>query len=189
MTPDAFTGLWRRRSVALGHGVPHEPASVHWIQWGDRFLDLRVASDGEAAPLSSTGCFGGTTSWTEPVLTWHHDLDSRGSSTADEGTISWLDGDLVEQGEALLGGDPVPYVEVWERCTPSMPEHGRAWVPWPGALAIEVDGHRMAALVHAGGQWAAAISSRRADGRWAIGDHAGAEPLLARLRDALLGNR
>jgi len=187
VTPDAFSGLWRRRSVALGDGAPDERASVHWIQWGDRFVDLRVPTGGgEEGPLSDLGVFAGTTTWAEPVLTWHHELDSRDGGAADEGVVSWCDGDLIERGEALNDGQPVPYVEVWERCTPPMPADGRAWVPWPGGLAVEVDGHRMAALVHAGGRWAGAVSRRRADGRWVLEDHAGEPSLLDRLGDALL---
>ena len=187
MTPDVFSGLWRRRSVAIGDGEPHEPASVHWIQWGDRFLDVRQPVDDGAPLLSGPGVFGGTTTWREPALTWRHELDSQPGAAADEGVVSWDRELLVERGSADIDGEAVPYEEVWERVTVPMPAAGRAWSPWRGALAVEVDGHRMAAVVDPDGSWFGALSRREPDGRWDLGPCVGERALLRVLHDVLLG--
>lgn len=187
MTPDAFAGLWRRRSLTIGDGEPTEPAAVHWIQWGDRFLDLRAPLAGEPVPpLCGPGLFGGITTWAEPVLTWHHEFDSDPGSGADAGAVSWEDGHLVERGTATISGVPTPYVEVWERITSVLPAEGRALSPWAGASVVEADGHRMAGVVRPDGRWFGARSSRDDDGCWSIVDQIGDLELLRALRAALL---
>lgn len=185
MTPARFTGLWRRVSVAVGEQQPDERASVHWLQAGDRFVDLRRPLDGQSA-LSGPRAFGGTTAWRAPVLTWHHELDSRPGPSADEGHITWDgDGRLTERGVVAVAGETLPYVEVWERQTPAGPADGRAWSPAPGALAVEVAGHRMAITVTEGGRWAGGLWASR-DGGWALADRAGDAYVLAGLYDILL---
>lgn len=184
MTPDAFSGLWRRRSLQLGGAVPSEPAAVRWIQWGDHYLDVRLPA-GEPQPFCGPGTFGGTTSWSEPVLTWHHTFDSQPGGAADEGTVRWLGDDLLEEhGVAVLDAVEVPYVEVWARVGPR-PTTGRHWSPASGAIAIEAGPHRMAAAVGDDGAWAAGRSARDDAGSWRLVETTGDTDLIAVLRPAL----
>lgn len=187
MTPAAFGGLWRRRSLAIGDARPSEPARVHWIQWGDHYLDLRVPEGAAVArPFCGPGTFGGTTSWTDPVLTWHHQLDSGPGADADEGTVRWLADDLIEErGTAVIDGVPTEYVEVWARAG-EVPERGRHWSPADGALAVEAGPDRIAAVVDATGAWAAGRSHADAAGSWRVLDVAGDAGLLAVLHPALV---
>lgn len=187
MTPALYAGLWRRRSLAIGDGLPSEPAEVHWIQWGDRFIDLRSPRPRQPpSPLCGPGMFAGTTTWTNRVLTWHHELDSDSGGGADAGVVSWHGPQLVERGTATIDGVPTPYVEVWERMTSVLPPEGRAWTPRLGASAIEVGPHRMAAVVEPDGRWLGARSSRQPDGSWVIVGEVGACDLLRVLGPALL---
>lgn len=187
MTPDVFSGVWRRRSIAIGEGKPDEPASVHWIQWGDRFLDVRQPHR-DGARLSGPGVFGGSTTWREPVLTWHHELDSAPGGATDAGDISWADDDLVEVGSFDVDGRAVPYVEVWERLTDPLPTDGRVWSPWANAMALEVDGYRAVAVIMPDGRWLGAMSGRDGVNRWQLSSCVGDAGLLGgAVRRALLG--
>lgn len=187
MTPDAFSGLWRRRSLAIGDAAPSEPAAVHWIQWGEHFVDLRIPDAAEARSFCGPGAFGGTTSWAEPVLTWHHALDSGPGADADAGTVRWLGDDLIEErGVAVIDGAPTTYVEVWARVGPR-PAHGRQWSPGGGAIAVEAGPHCIAAVVDATGAWAAGRSEVGPTGDLRLVEVAGHTGLLAVLHPALLG--
>lgn len=185
MTGGPFDGLWRRRSLRLGDAAPSETASVHWIQWGDHYLDLRVP-DGRPQPFCGPGTFGGATTWADPVLTWHHGLDSAPGGGADEGVIRWLaEGLLEERGVAPMADGPLPYVEVWSRIG-ARPDAGRCWSPAPGAFAVEAGPDRMAALVHSSGVWCAGRSRLARGGAWRLCESAGGGALPSSLRAALL---
>lgn len=111
MIPPEFTGAWRRHSLTLGDGEPHEPQRVVWIQADAAFADLRLP----VAAGADTNCFAGTTTWDAPRLHWHHDVGLDPPGSADEGDVEW-DGDaLVERGVFVIEGEPTPYVEVWRR--------------------------------------------------------------------------
>lgn len=188
MTDRPFDGLWRRRSLQLGDGTPSEVATVHWIQWGHRYLDLRVP-DGGPQPFCGPGTFGGNTTWADPVLTWHHELDSEPGGGADEGEIRWLaDGLVEERGVAAMPDGPLPYVELWARVGPR-PSTGRCWFPEQGAVAVEAGPHRMAALVDGTGAWCAGRSRLAGDGVWQLCETAGNGDLPPSLRGALLDRR
>ncbi len=185
MTPDAFAGLWRRRSLQLGDAPPSEPAAVHWIQWGDHYLDVRVPI-AEPSPFCGPGTFGGTTTWADPVLTWHHAIDSEPGAAADEGTVRWLTDDVIEErGVAVLDGVDVPYVEVWARVG-GRPGTGRHWATAAGALAVEAGPHRVAATVRADGAWAGARSELRSGVGWEVVDAVGDADLVAVLRPVVV---
>jgi hypothetical protein len=113
--PPEFWGAWRRVSIALGGGPPHEPARVDWLQGPSAFADLRLPIDATDEPL----CFAGTTTFSPTRLTWHHDLDLGTEIGADTGVVSWRDGDLVEEGVFTIAGRETPYVEVWRRTAPA----------------------------------------------------------------------
>ncbi len=185
MTPDAFAGLWRRRSLQLGDAPPSEPAAVYWIQWRDHYLDVRMPV-AEPSPFCGPGTFGGTTSWADPVLTWHHALDSEPGAAADEGTVRWLAQDLIEErGVAVLDGIDVRYVEVWARVG-GRPGAGRHWSPGAGTLAVEAGPHRMAATLAGDGAWAAARGELRTGVGWHVVETAGDAGLATALHPVLV---
>lgn len=109
--PPEFWGAWLRVSIARDGGRPQEPARVDWLQGPSAFADLRVPIDAGDELL----CFAGTTTWSPPRLTWHHDLDLGTDIGADTGEVSWHNGDLVEEGVFMIDGRETPYVEVWRR--------------------------------------------------------------------------
>lgn len=125
--PERFRGAWQRVSLSLDGGPPAEPAVVIWLQADEAFADLRLprnVRDTAHAPA----CFAGITTWDAPQLRWHHHLDldrdgepvpedeeAEAGATGDVGLVSWEGGDLVERGTFVIGGRPVPYVEVWRR--------------------------------------------------------------------------
>ena len=111
MTPQDLTGAWRRVSIAVGDGPAVEPASVVWIQVGDRYADLRIPTDPGASPAS----FAGTTSWDDPFLSWAHDLDLDPSGAPDVGHLRHEGDDLVETGTSDGPDGAVTYTEVWRR--------------------------------------------------------------------------
>lgn len=111
MTPDRFTGTWRRTSISIDGALPSEPAEVVWIQVGDVYADLRVPHH----PGEPVGSFAGTTSWEAPSLRWSHELDLVTGGTDDVGAITGEGDDLVESGTFELDGRTVPYLERWRR--------------------------------------------------------------------------
>ncbi len=76
-----FVGAWRRRSIAVPGGQPVEPCEAWWIQAGDAFVDVRVASQGmedNGLPYSSTRAFAGWFEIADGEVRWHVELDSDG---------------------------------------------------------------------------------------------------------------
>ena len=117
MIPAAFQGAWQRVSIAVDGGEAHEPATVVWVQTEEAYADLRIPTDGDdGQPMS----FAGTTSWDEPHLTWHHEIDLADepdpTEDGDVGEVTWDGDDLVERG-TFTDGDGLQhtYVEVWRR--------------------------------------------------------------------------
>lgn len=111
MTPDRFTGAWRRTSIAVDGADPVVGAEVRWVQAGDHYADLRIPVAPEEPPV----CFAGTTTWDDPDLRWAHELDLDPAGGEDVGAITDDGDDLVETGSFERDGRTVPYVERWER--------------------------------------------------------------------------
>ena len=114
MIPDAFQGAWQRVSIAVDDGPPEEPATVVWVQTEEAYADLRIPTGGDdRQPMS----FAGTTSWDEPHLTWHHEIDLADEpGDGDVGEVAWDGDDLVETGTFTDDdGSLHTYVEVWRR--------------------------------------------------------------------------
>lgn len=111
--PSHFTGAWRRRSIALDGGEPHEPATVVWVQSSSDYADVRVPVDGVDEPPMS---FAGRVRWDGWCLRWSHeiDLDDR-PGDEDVGRVWFEEGLLFEAGTFQLPDGPRRYVEVWER--------------------------------------------------------------------------
>lgn len=113
--PGEFTGGWRRVSITVGDGEPHEDMSVWWLQSATHHADLRVplvpGSPAEQDILS----FAGTTTWDGAWLTWTPALTLVPSDRPDTGLVSWDDGDLLEAGSFEVDGAEVPYLERWRR--------------------------------------------------------------------------
>jgi hypothetical protein len=184
--PPDFTGAWRRLSLTLGDGEPHEPQAVVWVQARRAFADLRLpVVDG-----AETNCFAGETTWAAPRLHWHHDVGFEPPGAADEGEVEWDGEDLVERGDFLIDGALVPYVEVWHREPASVGAYLclRAVEDQPGG-GTRVVGRLVQAADHSvavvdrradGGGLSACYRRRGADGRWAavaaLGGGEGATP-------------
>jgi hypothetical protein len=110
--PDGFVGAWRRVSIVLGSGAPHEPSDVLWLQARKAFADLRLPRGRGAEPVA----FAGVTSWDPPALTWRHRLDLA-PCAPDVGTVEWRGADLIERGAMFVDGELTTYEEVWRRDT------------------------------------------------------------------------
>jgi hypothetical protein len=110
--PSEFVGAWYRKGISIDNAEPTEPQTVWWLQTPFAFADIRVplVADGEA------DSFAGHTTWSEPALTWHRELDLHRQAVADIGTIVWDGDDMLEDGTFGFGGkQPVPYQERWCR--------------------------------------------------------------------------
>jgi hypothetical protein len=106
-----MTGGWVRNGIAVDGAPATEPALVWWLQAPSKHADLRVPLDGEQGLM----CFAGTTSWSDPSLTWTPELELDPSAFEDVGVISWDGPDLMEAGSFTDGSREVGYVERWQR--------------------------------------------------------------------------
>ena len=129
MIPERFRGAWQRVSLSIDDGPWHEPARVVWVQAGSAFADLRLplrtarAQHDRVVHLAPEPhpslSFAGTTSWTEPYLSWNHRLDLYNEAGSDDGStdvaaVGWDHDRLVAAGTFERCGQRVGYVEVWE---------------------------------------------------------------------------
>ncbi len=129
MIPAEFRGGWVRNGIAVGGTEMTEPAVVWWLQAGSAHCDLRLPRDGAGQVM----CFAGKTTWDEPRLTWHPEVELDPSAFEDVGEVSWSGPDLIETGSFADAGDEIGYVERWQRLPGS--EHD--------VLALRCDGGRI----------------------------------------------
>ena len=122
--PGWLQGVWRRqgRFLDVGSGDPgsgetdpeetEEVSDVLWIQAGAYFADVRVArrEDGPLADLDRTQAFSGTVTYDNPVVTWRHDLDTRGRPRGYEDRA-----EVEPQGPDRLCERGPGYLERWQR--------------------------------------------------------------------------
>lgn len=143
MIPETFVGAWRRVSIALDGGPAEEPTEVFWLQGYSTYADIRVPGDGMTDGLE---CFAGHTTWEPPCLRWSHDIDLAGGPAAsvDVGHVAWDGDDLVETGVFSIGGDELPYVEIWRR----QPTTGSRVVEITdaGFIRVEIGEHALTVL-------------------------------------------
>jgi hypothetical protein len=132
--PARFVGAWERTELAVDGAVVGDAGRVVWVEAGVAYVDVRGPGG-----FAGATTFGGVASWDEPFLTWAHDVDADAESGGvDRGRISFVDGDLVEEGE--VDGDPVVrYREVW---TPLPVGVGPVLVArTDGGIAVRVGAH------------------------------------------------
>ena len=111
--PDAFVGVWRCVSFAVGNDPPSQYSRVVWMQARSRFADIRTPAEGAPAGVEPKS-FSGYASWDAPRLTWNREIDL-GEPRDDIGTMSWRGEDLIESGELQREGQTLAFEEVWRR--------------------------------------------------------------------------
>jgi hypothetical protein len=116
-----FAGAWRRRSIVVPGGEPTEPCEAWWIQAGEAFVDVRVASPGEednGLPYSSTRAFAGRFEIVDGEVRWHVELDSYGPSPRTDRSAAR--GLFIDADDPLLMIEDAPgrFREEWVQHAP-----------------------------------------------------------------------
>ena len=114
--PENLVGVWQRESIQINDDKPYEDSRVFWLQAPYRYADMRVPITGSQVEQMA---FAGRQLWSEPVLTFNHELDLSGSFPQDVGILSWDEETLVESGSVELPRGVINYVERWHRRTPA----------------------------------------------------------------------
>jgi hypothetical protein len=100
---------------------------VLWLQTDRWYADMRMPVeeavpgivDGPETPFARPWAFAGTATWTEPVMTWHHLLDSEPDPGVDSNLLEPAGPVMVEKGLIEWEGGFVPFTEEWQRISPS----------------------------------------------------------------------
>ena len=112
--PENLIGVWQRESIQINDDKPYEDSRVLWLQAPYRYADMRVPiSNAEEDQMAFTG----GQLWSEPLLTFNHELDLTGSLSKDAGILSWDGETLIESGSVELPDGVLNYVERWHRRT------------------------------------------------------------------------
>ena len=106
--PARFVAAWERGELGVD-GEPVAGGRAVWVEAGRAFVDVRGPGG-----FASDTTFAGTTSWSEPYLTWHRTVDAEPDGGVDRGRITFVGDDLVEEGE-YIAGRVVTYREHWHR--------------------------------------------------------------------------
>ncbi len=137
--PSEMRGGWIRNGIAIDGGPEAEDTLVWWLQASSMHCDLRVPYVGTDGLMS----FAGITTWEEPSLTWHPEVELNPSIFEDIGEITWDGPDMMEAGRYEDDGRDVSYVERWQRLPGSDGEHlalrcvgGRIVCTGPYALTV-----------------------------------------------------
>ncbi len=140
--PARFIGAWFRSELIVD-GEVVENGPTMWLEAGTAFVDVR-GPGGFASDIT----FAGTTAWSEPHLTWTHEIASEEMGD-DVGLITPDGDDLIESGEFT---------------TDRVITFAERWSPWPGTdgpvAVAETDG----GLAVRVGDHASTILDRRANG-------------------------
>ena len=123
--PVEIVGAWRRSGLILDGVRKVDYCDVIWLQTPEWFVDIRLRIDpaGEAPTESVPDwfykefSFAGVATWTPPVLTWDHLIDSRLTRSLDANPLTWEDGVVFERGKTKMNGQEVPFIEEWLRMT------------------------------------------------------------------------
>lgn len=113
--PENLVGVWQRESIQINNDTPYEDSRVLWLQTPYRYADMRVPMADMQVDIVA---FAGRQLWSEPQLTFNHELDYSGSFPQDVGILSWDKETLVESGSVDVPNAKINYVERWLRCTP-----------------------------------------------------------------------
>jgi hypothetical protein len=118
--PDEYIGVWHRESVQVEGQEPFEDSQVVWLQARSRYADVRVAlPDYQVEPES----FGGSITWSEPQLTFAHQIDLTNRFPNDMGRLHFEGDVLVEEGSVEIGGRTIAYRERWQRQSSVDPDY------------------------------------------------------------------
>jgi hypothetical protein len=112
--PENLVGVWQRESIQINDELPYEDSRVLWLQTSYRYADMRVPNVDAQVDVVA---FSGRQLWSEPLLTFNHELDYSGSFPQDAGVLSWDEETLVESGSVDVPNGKINYVERWRRCT------------------------------------------------------------------------
>jgi hypothetical protein len=116
--PENLVGVWQRESIQINDELPYEDSRVLWLQTPHRYADMRVpVVDAQVDAQIDMVAFAGRQLWSEPLLTFNHELDYSGSFPQDSGVLSWEKETLVESGSVDGPNGKINYVERWRRCT------------------------------------------------------------------------
>jgi hypothetical protein len=168
--PTVFIGAWERHDLCVDGDIVTDAGRAVWIQTSAEFVDVRGAGG-----FASNTSFAGTTSWSDPFLTWTHTIDRATDDVhADRGHICFdVDDALIEEGDAIAGR-ALPYRERWHRldgtAEPCVVEAKS------NSIGVRVGNHAAAVRDARGsGGGFGACYWRLVDGVWvteiAIGDH------------------
>ena len=117
---DEYVGVWQRRGIRVGDSPAVENSCVLWLQSPSRYADIRVPAPGQSK--GARQAFAGGLRWSDPTLTFLHDLDFTGNHPDDQGDLTWEGETLVETGSAEVRGKTVHYQEYWYRLSPINPD-------------------------------------------------------------------
>ncbi|MEP7047856.1 MAG: hypothetical protein ABI949_14300 [Ilumatobacteraceae bacterium] len=117
-----FVGAWRRRSICVPGSEPTEPCEAWWLQAGEAFVDVRVATVGMAEndlPYSSTRAFAGRFEIVDDGVRWHVEIDSDGPVPRSDGSASTSLS--ISPGDPLLMIEDAPgrFREEWVQHSPA----------------------------------------------------------------------
>jgi Protein HRI1 len=122
-TLDSFLlGAWTRSRLVVDGARCVDRCWVLWLQTPVWYADIRVPSPARPVPAAGPEAvfarqwaFAGTATWSPPVMTWHHHLDSMREPISDANPLD-REGDLlVEAGTLKWAGLAIPFREEWRR--------------------------------------------------------------------------
>ncbi|BAC92286.1 hypothetical protein [Gloeobacter violaceus] len=130
MTKGRYTGLWRRETIQIEGGEPHETAVVLWLQVDAYFADLRIPFERAFLPAGQSladlpirrlrdfagfSAFAGSIEATADWIRWNRTIDFRPRpGQLDQGRVHREDSHLIEIGEfARPDGSTGMYKEIW----------------------------------------------------------------------------
>lgn len=128
----ALTGAWRRSGLIVDGVTVTDRCNVLWLQTELWYADIRLPVRRSGAQPDDDGAFAagpercfarpwafaGKASWDDPVMTWHHHLDSEANSEPDSNPLERSGSLILERGRIAWEGRSVPFTEEWQRISP-----------------------------------------------------------------------
>jgi hypothetical protein len=170
--PIELVGAWRRSGLLLDGVRAVDYCDVIWLQTPEWYVDIRLRIDPNAAvPTEGVPqffynelAFAGVTTWTPPIITWDHRIDSSLEPSVDSNPVVWTNGVVRENGMAPVGERMTPFTEEWLRMT----DDDVSWTAEAGEkrarievgdFAVEIEDRRPAGPF-------LAVRYHREDGKW-----------------------
>lgn len=140
--PARFYGAWERSLLTIDGVAAADAGRAVWVQAGSVFVDVRGPGG-----FASDTCFAGTTTWSEPHLTWAHVIDRAGGEDGeDTGHITFDGDDLIERGSFIAGATR---------------DYSERWTPLPGDRTPVLAAASATGLCVRVGDYAAAVIDDR----------------------------